>query len=102
MGQLLQRAFSGSAAVLATFAILLVAHARPATSAAPLYDTVILNGRVMDPQSGFDAVRNVGISNGKIVAITTSEVRGKQTIAAKGLVVGPGFIDLHEHGQEPV
>ena len=65
------------------------------------YDLVIGNGRVMDPESGLDAVRNVGIRNGKIAAISSSSLTGKQTIDAKGLVVAPGFIDLHEHGQEP-
>jgi N-acyl-D-aspartate/D-glutamate deacylase len=65
------------------------------------YDLVIQNGRVMDPESGLDAVRNVGISGGKIVAISIASLQGKQTIDAKGLVVAPGFIDLHEHGQEP-
>src|SRR5580700_4227121 len=65
------------------------------------YDVVIANGRVMDPESGLDAVRNVGISGGKIRTISTSPLKGKMTIDAKGLVVAPGFIDLHEHGQEP-
>ena len=65
------------------------------------YDLVIANGRVMDPESGLDAIRNVGISGGKIRAISTETLRGKQAIDAKGLVVAPGFIDLHEHGQEP-
>src|SRR6266568_7737322 len=65
------------------------------------YDVVIVNGRVMDPESGIDGVRNVGISGGKIHAISSGSLKGKQTIDAKGLVVAPGFIDLHEHGQEP-
>src|SRR6202050_3019492 len=65
------------------------------------YDVVIANGRVMDPESGLDAVRNVGISGGKIRAISSDSLTGKQTIEAGGLVVAPGFIDLHEHGQEP-
>src|SRR5712692_777422 len=65
------------------------------------YDMVIANGRVMDPESGLDAVRNVGISGGKIRAVSGGTLKGKQTIDAKGLVVAPGFIDLHEHGQEP-
>jgi N-acyl-D-aspartate/D-glutamate deacylase len=64
------------------------------------YDTVINNGRVMDPESGFDAVRNVGITAGKIRAISAEPLNGKTTLDAKGLVVAPGFIDLHEHGQE--
>ena len=65
------------------------------------FDVVIANGRVMDPESGLDGVRNVGISGGKIRAISSGVLKGKQTIDAKGLVVAPGFIDLHEHGQEP-
>ena len=64
------------------------------------YDVVIANGRVMDPESGLDAVRNVGISGGKIRVISSSALKGKQTIDAKGLVVAPGFIDLHQHGQD--
>jgi dihydroorotase len=65
------------------------------------YDVVIANGRVMDPESGLDAVRNIGIRNGKVAVISTGPLEGKQTIEARGLVVAPGFIDLHEHGQEP-
>jgi N-acyl-D-aspartate/D-glutamate deacylase len=65
------------------------------------YDVVVANGRVMDPESGLDALRNVGISGGKIRAISTSPLQGKTTVDAKGLVVSPGFIDMHEHGQEP-
>jgi dihydroorotase len=65
------------------------------------YDVVIANGRVMDPESSLDAVKNVGISGGKIRAISNETLKGKQVIDAKGLVVAPGFIDLHEHGQEP-
>jgi dihydroorotase len=65
------------------------------------YDVVILNGRVMDPESGLDAVRNVGIGGGKIRAISAGTLQGTTILDAKGLVVAPGFIDLHEHGQEP-
>src|SRR5579864_7210050 len=64
------------------------------------YDVVIVNGRVMDPESGLDAVRNVGISGGKIRAISNGTLKGKQVIDAKGFVVAPGFIDLHQHGQD--
>jgi N-acyl-D-aspartate/D-glutamate deacylase len=70
-------------------------------SADETYDIAILNGRVMDPESGLDAVRNVGIRTGKISAISATLLSAKSTIDAKGLVVAPGFIDLHEHGQEP-
>jgi N-acyl-D-aspartate/D-glutamate deacylase len=65
------------------------------------YDVVIANGRVMDPESGLDGVRNVGISGGKILAVSGEALQGKQTFDARGLVVAPGFIDMHEHGQEP-
>lgn len=65
------------------------------------YDVVISQGRVMDPESGLDAIRNVGISGGKIRAISSESLTGRQTIDARGFVVAPGFIDLHEHGQEP-
>ena len=61
------------------------------------YDLVILNGRVMDPETKFDKVSNVGIKGGKIVTITTEKITGKDTLDAKGLVVAPGFIDTHTH-----
>lgn len=55
----------------------------------------------MDPESGLEAIRDLGISGGKIRAISADPLPGKQTIDARSLVVAPGFIDLHEHGQEP-
>ncbi len=61
------------------------------------YDLVIKNGRVMDPETGLDAIRNVGVTDGTIVAITQEKIAGKETIDAKGLVVAPGFIDCHVH-----
>ncbi len=64
------------------------------------YDVVIANGRVMDPESRLDAVRNVGVRGGKIVVISTAPLEGKQSIDARSLVVAPGFIDLHQHGQD--
>jgi hypothetical protein len=54
----------------------------------------------MDPESGLDATRNVGISNGKIARISAEPLTGKRVVSAKGLVVAPGFIDLHQHGQD--
>jgi N-acyl-D-aspartate/D-glutamate deacylase len=84
--------------LLCTF--LVGAYRRPAADGAT-YDLVIANGRVMDPESGLDAIRNVGINGEKITAVSTQELEGKSTIDATGLVVAPGFIDLHEHGQEP-
>ena len=67
---------------------------------APTYDLVIANGRVMDPESSLDAVRNVGIRGGRVEAISVAPLAGTRVIDATGLVVAPGFIDLHEHGQQ--
>jgi N-acyl-D-glutamate deacylase len=63
------------------------------------YDLVILNGRVMDPETMYDAVANVGIKDGEIAAITKELITGDETIDANGHVVAPGFIDIHAHGQ---
>src|SRR5687767_10179397 len=63
------------------------------------YDVVIAGGRVMDPESGLDAVRHVGIRDGKIAAISEQPLTGKIILQAAGRVVAPGFIDLHAHGQ---
>lgn len=63
------------------------------------FDLVIINGRVIDPESGFDDIRNVGINDGVITEITKQDISGKEIIDAAGLVVSPGFIDLHAHGQ---
>jgi N-acyl-D-glutamate deacylase len=64
------------------------------------FDVVINGGRVLDPESGLDAVRNVGITGGKIAAISTKELSGRLSIDARGLIVSPGFIDLHSHAQQ--
>jgi N-acyl-D-aspartate/D-glutamate deacylase len=69
--------------------------------AAQQYDLVLEGGRVMDPETGLDAVRNVGIREGKIARISADPLSGRRVIRAAGLVVAPGFIDLHQHGQEP-
>ena len=65
----------------------------------PTYDIVIANGRVMDPESGLDSVRNIGVTAGRIEAISAGTLNGTRVIDATGHVVAPGFIDLHEHGQ---
>ena len=64
------------------------------------FDLVLANGRVMDPESNLDAVRYVGIRNGKIAAISEQPLRGRTAVDVKGLVIAPGFIDLHAHGQD--
>src|SRR5436305_8837022 len=69
----------------------------PSLALCQSYDFVVQGGRVIDPETGLDAVRNVGISQGKIKKISAEALEGKRVIAAKGLVVAPGFIDLHQH-----
>ncbi len=78
-------------------AAVLAARAVPAQQGA--FDVVIRGGRVIDPESRLDAVRDVGIRSGRIAAISATPLAGKQVIDARGLVVAPGFIDLHAHGQ---
>ncbi len=84
--------------LLATTAWIAIATAQPAKGQ-ETYDVVFLQGRVMDPETGLDAVRNVGIRGSEIVAITEDAITGDVTIDATELVVSPGFIDLHAHGQ---
>lgn len=61
------------------------------------YDVVVHGGRVIDPETGLDAVRDVGITGGRIAAISEQPLAGRSTLDATGLVVSPGFIDLHSH-----
>ena len=84
------------AALIAPSEFLLVTSAQGVAE----FDIVIANGRVMDPETNLDAVRYVGIRNGKIASISTRPLRGKTIIDAKGLVTAPGFIDLHAHGMD--
>jgi len=66
-------------------------------AAAADYDLVIANGRVIDPETRLDASRHVGINGGTITTISTEPLRGRKTVDASGLVVAPGFIDVHSH-----
>ena len=54
----------------------------------------------MDPETGLDAIRNVGIRDGKIARISAEPWPESAVLHAEGLVVAPGFIDLHQHGQD--
>ena len=64
------------------------------------YDLVIVNGTGMDPASGLDAPRNIGIASGAIRTVTEQGLQGRETLDARGMVVAPGFIDLHQHAQD--
>lgn len=64
------------------------------------YDLVIKGGRCVDPETGLDAVRDVGIKGGRVAAISDSSLEGLKTLDARGQIVAPGFIDLHAHGQQ--
>jgi N-acyl-D-glutamate deacylase len=69
------------------------------SSAQQTYDLVISNGRVLDPETKLDGVRNIGINGSSIAIVTNAPIKGRTNINAKGLVVAPGFIDMHAHGQ---
>lgn len=81
--------------VLPAFPLLALSCLLPAQD----YDIVLANGRVMDPATGLDAVRQVGIRAGKIAAVSAAALEGRTVVDVSGLVVAPGFIDLHSHGQ---
>jgi len=72
-----------------------------ATIAQPnvLYDVVLVGGRVIDPETKLDTIKNVGILNNRIAQISSEPLKGKEMINVTGLVVAPGFIDLHVHGR---
>lgn len=91
----LQIAPAAAAAVL--FDPALAADPKAGPPADGGYDLVIRGGRVMDPESGLDAVRDIGIGGGEIRAVSETALSGREVIEAAGLVVAPGFIDLHQH-----
>lgn len=70
-----------------------------ASKDAGLHDIVIKGGRVIDPETNLDAIRDVGVDDGRIAAVSEAPLSGRTVIDAKGLVVGPGFVDLHSHAQ---
>lgn len=91
-------------ALCGVLAWLLVAPAAVFAAQAPGVEPelVLAGGRVMDPDSGLDAIRDVGLSGGAIVAVDEGPLSGDRVIDVSGLVVAPGFIDLHAHGQDEV
>ena len=85
---------------IATIATTCLSLASCAREQASPYDLVVANGRVIDPESGLDAVRHVGIRGGTIAIVSETPLTGVRVIDASRHVVAPGFIDLHEHGQQ--
>jgi len=87
-----------------TIVVLAVLLACPMLAPAQPADLIIRNGRVIDPESGLDEVRTVVVSGGQIIDVTSTDVAAERiaesttVIDASGLVVAPGFIDLHVHG----
>lgn len=80
-------------------ALILVMLTLVGCSTAPHYDLVLAGGRVMDPASGLDAMRHIGIRDGKVMQISKKPLLGAAVVDVTGRVVAPGFIDLHAHGQ---
>src|ERR1051326_6608807 len=65
-------------------------------------DLLITNGRVIDPASATDKLADVLIQDGVIAAIGTGlSAPGAEVLDASGLIVAPGFIDMHVHLREP-
>ena len=61
------------------------------------FDLVVHGGRVVDPESGLDGVRDIGVRDGQIVLIAERRLSARKMLDASGLIVAPGFIDLHSH-----
>ena len=85
--------------VVAAALLPLLLPAPGAAQTSETYDIVLAGGRVMDPETGLDAVRWVGIRGETVAAISDAPLEGRTVVDATGLVVAPGFIDLHAHGQ---
>ena len=68
----------------------------------PLSRLLIRNGRLIDPASGLDRTSDVLVEDGRIASLTPGlPANGAQTLDAAGLIVAPGFIDIHVHLREP-
>lgn len=64
-----------------------------------MYDTLIKNGRVIDPSQNLDAVCDVALQGGRVAKIAPQipDDQARNTLDASGLIVTPGLIDLHVH-----
>jgi N-acyl-D-aspartate/D-glutamate deacylase len=78
----------------------LLAIVAGSTAAGESFDIVLKGGRVVDPETGLDGIRDVGLRGDRIAAVSTETLAGRRIIDLRGLVVAPGFIDLHQHQQD--
>lgn len=61
------------------------------------YDVAIIGGRVVDPQHHRDEIINLAIRDGRVAWLGKDDVNARLRIDASGLIVAPGFVDLHSH-----
>ncbi|MFB7089147.1 amidohydrolase family protein [Streptomyces sp. NPDC056296] len=62
-------------------------------------DVVFAGARVIDPETGLDGIRNVAVTGDRITDVSEAPLTGRRTLDVSGLVLAPGFIDLHSHAQ---
>ena len=83
---------------IALFLLSVCLPATPVAAQADEIDIAVIGGRVIDPETGFDGVANVGIRGDRIVALTRDDLEARETIDAAGFVVAPGFLDILANG----
>jgi dihydroorotase len=63
---------------------------------------ILRQGRVVDPSQKLNKVMDIGVDNGRVTELSARiSEKGRREIDARGLVVFPGFIDMHVHLREP-